>query len=201
MIDTGLNGGRTFMTEQATDAHEYTVTELTEVNDYISVSDYASQVGRDRSSILKSLKKHGIPIVKLRGPTGQATSHISRDSLNDLPNLGPARNNDGETTVGGQFYLIQVMPDEAPNNITTGFTDDLQRRLAEYRTAWYSAKLLHSVYARRWWEQTIQDAIEAIPDMKRIGEQFVVPDIDAVIERVETIIGLLPKITQPDTTD
>jgi len=160
-------------------------------SELISVGEYAEQIGRDRSAVHRFLKKEKITILKRRGPTGQTTSYIPRDAVKDLDELLEYgtydRPRETRGDVGGRFYLIQIMPEEAPANITTGFTDNLPRRIMEYRTAWYTATVLHEWYARSSWERLLQDAIEAVPGITRSGEHFIITDIDAVIEQIETI--------------
>jgi hypothetical protein len=34
----------------------------------------------------------------------------------------------------GYFYLIQLVPEALPNRIKVGFTDSVEKRLAEHRT-------------------------------------------------------------------
>lgn len=160
----------------------------------MSIAEFAASVGRDRSSVHKALKKHGVRITVQRGPTGQRTSYARPDEMMSVYEGMSTPRPTEDLSVGGMFYFIRVMPVDAPYKINTGFTTDLERRLSEYRVSWHEAEVLHAWTARPWWERTFQDALEGVSGVSRVGEQFTIPDLDAATEHVTEIRSLLPRI-------
>ena len=64
-------------------------------------------------------------------------------------------------TVGGYgfFYLIQLVPELAPNRVKIGYTDNLDIRLKEHQTSAPTAKLIRSWRCKRAWDQAAMDSI------------------------------------------
>ena len=159
---------------------------------YVSLPDFADNIGLERSSVRKVLIGKGVPMQKRRGPSGQMTLYVDKERAlaaydSEWRPLKP-----DSPDAGGVFYMVAVMPEDAPQNIVTGHTTDLARRLGEYRMSWYQAKVVKTWTARKHWEKLIQDAIESVDGTDRHGEQFTIRNIDSVIEHVESLMKMLP---------
>jgi hypothetical protein len=163
----------------------------------VPIKDYADHIGRDRSALLKAVKKSGIQLKKVRDrQSGQTISVALRQELDDLflsQSFVPLDNNSEgiDDEDGGVFYFVQVMPNDAPDNVTTGFTISMSRRILTYQTAWHEAQVIHTWPARKHWEPTAQDALEKLDGVIRIGEQFIFPDIKKAIKQIDTLFDML----------
>lgn len=61
----------------------------------------------------------------------------------------------------GYFYVIQLVPEALPNRVKIGFADNVEKRLAEHRTAAPTAKLLKA------WPWSVSRALGAA--CKKLG--------------------------------
>jgi len=59
----------------------------------------------------------------------------------------------------GYFYVIQLVPEAPPNRVKIGFADNVEKRLAEHRTAAPTAKLLKTWPCKRSWDYAAMDSI------------------------------------------
>jgi hypothetical protein len=59
----------------------------------------------------------------------------------------------------GYFYLIQLVPEALPDRVKIGFADNVEKRLAEHRTAAPTARLLKSWPCKRSWDYVAMDSI------------------------------------------
>jgi len=51
----------------------------------------------------------------------------------------------------GYFYIIQLIPEALPNRVKIGFSDNLEKRLSEHKTAAPTAKILKAWPCKRSW--------------------------------------------------
>jgi hypothetical protein len=93
----------------------------------------------------------------------------------------------------GRLYAVQLVPELKPERIKLGFSDRLNDRLVEHRTAAPTLKLLHSWPCQRAWEKA---AIAAIANGERqVGpEAFDFIDISVALKRGNRFFGLLPRV-------
>lgn len=59
----------------------------------------------------------------------------------------------------GYFYMIQLIPEEVPNRVKIGYTDNLETRLREHQTSAPTAKFLGHWKCKRSWDQAAMDSI------------------------------------------
>jgi len=96
----------------------------------------------------------------------------------------------------GNFYLIQLIPEALSNRVKIGFTDNLEQRLSEHRTAAPTAQLLKSWRCKRCWDQAAMDAITR-SDCALVLNEVYEGEIAGFIERADAFFAQLPSEHQP----
>jgi hypothetical protein len=59
----------------------------------------------------------------------------------------------------GWFYVIQLVPEALPDRVKIGFADNVDKRLAEHRTAAPTARLLKAWPCKRSWDYAATDSV------------------------------------------
>ncbi len=93
----------------------------------------------------------------------------------------------------GKLYAVQLVPELKAERIKLGFSDRLNDRLAEHKTAAPTLKLLYSWPCQRAWEKA---AIAAIAKgERRVGpEAFDFTSVTTAIRRGDRFFDLLPQV-------
>lgn len=96
-------------------------------------------------------------------------------------------------TVGGYgfFYLIQLVPELAPNRVKIGYTDNLDTRLREHQTSAPTAKLIRSWRCKRAWDQAAMDSITR-SGCHHVMNEVYEGDIDAFVSRANAFFEVMP---------
>lgn len=101
----------------------------------------------------------------------------------------------------GFFYIIQLVPDLAPNRIKLGWAADPAKRFTGIRHAAPTAKLVRSWSGSHAWQRQV---ISASRPGRQLGHGvFDADDIDAVIQRIDAFFGAndlsgaAPELTEP----
>lgn len=95
----------------------------------------------------------------------------------------------------GYFYLIQLVPEALPDRVKIGFADNVEKRLAEHRTAAPTARLLKSWPCKRSWDYAAMDSITRNGCKLVLNEVFE-GEIGGFIERGDAFFSVMPN---PDT--
>ena len=95
----------------------------------------------------------------------------------------------------GYFYLIQLVPEALPDRVKIGFADNVEKRLAEHRTAAPTARLLKSWPCKRSWDYAAMDSI-ARNGCKLVLNAVFEGEITGFIERGDAFFSVMPN---PDT--
>jgi len=115
-----------------------------------------------------------------------------------LARRGPVTSSSEETAKFdryGYFYVIQLVPEALPNRVKIGFADNVEKRLAEHRTAAPTAKLLKAWPCKRSWDYAAMDSITR-DGCKLVLNEVYEGDIQGFIERGEQFFAVMPN---PDT--
>lgn len=91
----------------------------------------------------------------------------------------------------GYFYVIQLVPEALPNRVKIGFADNVEKRLAEHRTAAPTAKLLKAWPCKRSWDYAAMDSITR-DGCKLVLNEVYEGDIQGFIERAEQFFAVMP---------
>ena len=159
----------------------------------VMVSALAEILGKDRSNVLKAVKKAGIETtLAYGGGGGQKTVFISeKDSL-----ILKQRYSNNYTALRGQksnnqcvFYLINIMPDQK-EKVTCGISLDVDRRLKEYRSAWPEAKVIEKFPCKMSHETFLIDMLAS--KNKQVGpEHFIIKDLEETKITIKNVLSLV----------
>lgn len=103
----------------------------------------------------------------------------------------------GAVTAGdrlGRFYLIQLVPDLAPQRVKLGYADHLDARVSQHRTAAPTATVIKSWPCRATWE------LACIASATREGSAFVstevfdCADLASLERRIDAFFEIMPKL-------
>ena len=166
----------------------------------VLLTDLAKQLGLDRSNMRKIVIATGITPQKVRTPESknQLTLAITEEEAEFViqkreaegfakTDLAPVVNGHGE------FYIIQVTPDDNPKRVKLGHASDVENRLRAHRTVAPTAVIIKSWPCKKTWE------IAAIASISRTGckalsnEVFDCDDLGALVKRADDFFDLMPK--------
>lgn len=174
------------------------------MSDFISYKDIAKRLGIDPTTVRRLIERHsaelGIVVQKGRGNTSNAkwTHYLSREDAERLASFYESRHErTAETETGdafqafGYFYLIQLVPEALPNRIKIGYTDHLEKRLAEHQTAAPTAKVIGSWPCKRSWDYAAMDSITRSGCVWVMNEVFE-GDPQGFIDRANAFFSVMP---------
>ena len=91
----------------------------------------------------------------------------------------------------GYFYVIQLVPEALPNRVKLGFADNIDKRLAEHRTAAPTAKVLKAWPCKRSWDYAAMDSISRT-GCKLVLNEVYEGDIQGFLDRAEAFFAVMP---------
>ena len=184
-------------------------------NDRISVIQAAQQVGLDKRTAFKILKRLGIQTLLERGSDsdhrGQAIAYITDDDFEMLQEHVASRNISSSTSESdaidgdfvaiesGVFYLIQLEPKHDPGRFKVGFAVSIAERLRAHRCSAPFANVVKTWPCRRLWERTAIDGVTAGCE-KLHTEVFRTDDLNTVIMRCDQFFAFMPKVISNELT-
>ena len=176
--------------------------------EYLTFDQVAEMVGVEVTAIRRAVKiiqfSTGIEILKGKviGRSRRALcvsdNHanliiehfVSRQSQIALvSNLAPSVN----LTAGGYgfFYIIQLVPELAPNRVKIGYTDNLETRLKEHQTSAPTAKLIGAWSCKRAWDKAAMDSITRL-NCHHVMNEVYEGDIEAFVSRAYAFFEVMP---------
>ena len=127
--------------------------------DLIGIAEIAKRLGVDMTTVRRLIARESDALqIELHRGKGDklllTKDHADRLVASYEARRGPiaADADTGDTAKYdryGFFYLIQLIPEALPNRVKIGFADNVEKRLAEHRTAAPTAKLLKSWACKR----------------------------------------------------
>ena len=172
----------------------------------VSLPALATQLGIDKSHALRWARvicpELGIPMVKGRAPeTGRQLTYLwSQEDAERLREerrrLGFAVNGKAslpamQPTAAGAFYVLQAIPELAPQRIKVGFATDLARRIADHRCTLPTAKLLAAWPCEAADERCILRCVMNAPSVNQIGVEVFDGDPGEILARLDRMFALL----------
>jgi hypothetical protein len=91
----------------------------------------------------------------------------------------------------GYFYIIQLHPEDLPSRLKIGYTDNLDIRLSDHRTAAPTLKVVKSWPCKRTWEEAAKASITR-EHCRRVGGEVFDGDVQEFIERADAFFSLMP---------
>jgi len=171
------------------------------MSDFVSYKELANRLGVDPTTVRRLLERHGaelgIEVQKGRGSTSNAkwTHYLSRDDADRLAAFYETKHQASVPAAAveplqqfGCFYVIQLVPEALPNRVKIGYTDNLEKRLAEHQTSAPTARVLASWPCKRSWDYAAMDSIAREGCTWVLNEVFE-GDPDGFVQRGEQFFG------------
>lgn len=166
--------------------------------DYIILNDLADELGVDRSNFRKYLAQKNITPLKVRDPkSNQAVSALTLEDA-ELVRQERERQGFGKREVSpiengdGYFYVIQLIPELAPNRVKLGFAADVTTRLQSHRTAAPTAQIIKAWHCKRSWEVAAMASLTRIESALIANEVYECDDLPSLISRGDAFFSLMP---------
>lgn len=166
----------------------------------VSLSELAREMGIDRSHVRKYAIQNGFMFSKTRTAKtrGMLTLSLSRKDADrllktrELQGFSSEGQDAGPCDEAGVFYIIQLVPDLAPNRVKFGFASILKNRLAQHRTAAPTCELLESWPSRRGWENTAIASVTSSGCKLIRNEVYECDDLSGLVARASKFFSFLP---------
>ncbi len=167
------------------------------MTDYIILNDLAAEVGLDGSNFRKYVSKKNITPLKVRDHRNYVVSALTledaefirlerkRDGFNKKEVI-PIENGDG------YFYVIQLIPELAPNRVKLGFAADVRIRLQTHRTSAPTAQIIKTWHCKRTWEIAATASLTRIESTLIVNEVYDCADLPSLISRGDAFFALMP---------
>lgn len=178
------------------------------MSDYVTFKDLAKRISVDPTTIRRLIERFGaelgIEVQKGRGDTINAkwTHYLSRDDADRLVAYYEERQRGTVTGTAadsfqtfGFFYIIQLIPEALPNRLKIGYTDNLEKRLAEHQTAAPTARVIASWPCKRSWDYAAMDSITREGCVWVLNEVFE-GDPQGFVTRGNDFFSLMPRSDQ-----
>ncbi len=168
-------------------------------DEFVTLKDLAAEFGIHHSNVRPYLRKLGIKTQKRRAPNSrnQLTGTLTQEEADfvrakrrEAGYLGSMKPVEGDV---GLFYVVQLVPELDSSRIKLGYANDISIRLTQHRTASPTARVLKTWPCKRTWESTVMDALVACDCRLIANEVFECSDIEALLDRGDALIGLLPE--------
>lgn len=166
--------------------------------EFVSLKDLAKRLGMDRSHARRYVLKLGYTFHKRRTADSgrQLTLCVTSDQADEIVSRRADKGFLGSSVVTvsdvGVFYVIQLVPELAPQRLKLGFAESLEQRLSQHRTAAPTARVVRAWPCKRSWESTAIDALTRIGCRLVLNEVFDCEDPDALVQRGDAFFGTLP---------
>lgn len=165
--------------------------------EYVSIKELAETMGMDRSHARRYILALGYSPHKRRTPDShnQLTLALPRSEAEAV--LAKRREQGfigGGSVVSdrGFFYVIQLVPEIAPQRIKLGFATNVSDRLQQHRTAAPTAALLKCWPCRGVWERTAMDCMTREGCRLIANEVFECDQLDSLVCRGDKLFQQLP---------
>jgi T5orf172 domain len=170
----------------------------------VSYKDIAKRLGIDPGTVRRLIERHGadlgVTVERGRGNSSNAkwAHYLSREDAERLATFYLAKHAAGAEPSAedafqafGYFYLIQLVPEAIPNRIKIGYTDQLEKRLAEHQTAAPTARVIGSWPCKRSRDYAAMDSITRVGCVWVMNEVFE-GEPEGFIQRANAFFAVMP---------
>jgi hypothetical protein len=165
----------------------------------VGIADIAKRLNVDTTTIRRLIARESeaLQLILNRGKGEKLL--LSKDDAEKLIASYEARR--GPVTAGsegsegfdryGYFYIIQLVPEAISNRVKIGFADNVEKRLAEHRTAAPTAKLLKTWPCKRSWDYAAMDSITR-DGCKLVLNEVYEGEVEGFIDRGNQFFAVMP---------
>lgn len=175
----------------------------------VRLTQIAERLSVNRSTVERLLKRAGPDLGILPTKGKQNVIFLKREDADRLIAYYEAHTSRqaGKTETEqifqkfGFFYVIQLVPEAISNRVKIGYTDNVDARLAEHRTAAPTAKLVKSWPCKRSWDYAAMDSITR-EDCVLVLNEVYEGNVEGFIRRGDAFFGIMPgKSATPRLSD
>lgn len=170
--------------------------------EFIPIQKLSKKLKLDKSNARKYILNQGFSFVKIRTPEsrGQLTLALSAEDAESIiairESQGFAMNSKSGIPVensAGFFYIIQLIPEVAPNRVKLGFATTVENRLNAHKTTAPTAVLINQWNCNKDWERTAIASITRYECKHVGGEVFDCEDLTKLNIRAKAFFNLMPE--------
>ena len=169
-------------------------------NDLITVSQLASDLGKQKQHIFKVLNRLGIErkLERSAASRGQKVACVTTEDYKRVKEYFSAIQNEPSETfvdsnIKGVFYLIQLEPEHDPGRFKLGFATNIEERMRSHKTAAPFSKVLKTWPCKLLWEKTaINCATQGCEQLHT--EVFRSESVKEVQVRCDKFFALMPEL-------
>ena len=164
----------------------------------VTIAELAERLGMDRSHARRFILKAGFEFLRTRTAASrrQLTLALSQTDAATVYRIRAERGFNGDRpskAAKGRFYVIIIAPEMDARRVKLGYADDVDNRLATYRTLSPSAKVVASWPCKRVWEAAALDFVGK--DCERIGQEvYLCKSIKAIVRAGERFFAMAPEV-------
>lgn len=164
----------------------------------------ANELGMERSNLRKYVISKGIKYDSVRDPISkQMAMAFTQDEAERLRFI---RNSEGFTKKDtppvcingevGEFYVVRLIPEFAPNRLKLGFSNDATGRLVAHRCSSPTAIILKTWPCKRSWERSAMDSATRIGCALIANEVYDCDSSESVMNRLDTFFSIMPPVRE-----
>jgi hypothetical protein len=167
--------------------------------EYVSVKDLAAELGKHRAPMLRRIRREGIEVHMRRLPDsrGKAASCVTPKQAEAVRQMYEGEvvvNAEPDTSGCGVLYVVQLLPKLDPQRVKIGFTQNIEMRLADFRTTVPDVKLVQSWPCKRTWESMVTDILVSVDCAHVGGEVFRCKNLKGMLARADRLFGMCPEV-------
>ena len=162
----------------------------------ISITKIAAELGVTKDYALRLVKRRAAAL-GIRPERGRRNAvSLSREDADRLiqdyrPRSVRSALGAKQTGGFGYFYVVQLHPDELPSRLKIGYTDNMDVRLSDHRTAAPTLRLVKSWPCKRTWEEAAKASITRGVSRSVGGEVFD-GDVREFVRSADAFFSLMP---------
>lgn len=167
----------------------------------VPIKKIAEELGINKDYALRLVKRRSVAL-GLRPQRGRRNKvslpredadRLIRDYRPRVP-LSSSDNEIAKRSDFGYFYIIQLHPEDLPDRLKIGYTDNLGVRLSDHRTSAPTLKLVRSWSCKRTWEEAAKASITR-GNCRCVGGEVFDGDVEAFVGRAEAFFSIMPAPT------
>jgi hypothetical protein len=169
------------------------------MTELVSIKQLADRLGLDRSNARRYVLGLGYEFKRMRtaDSRNQATLCLSLEDADIVVSRRKADGYLGPTVItspdSGVFYVIQLVPELSATRVKLGYTNSLEERLGQHRTAAPTAIVVGSWACKRAWEVCAMDALTRVGCRLVANGVFECDTIEALTSRGDAFFQNMPK--------
>jgi hypothetical protein len=162
----------------------------------ISITKIAAELGVTKDYALRLVKRRATAL-GIRPERGRRNAvSLSREDADRLiqdyrPRSVRSALGAEQTGGFGYFYVVQLHPDELPSRLKIGYTDNMDVRLSDHRTAAPTLRLVKSWPCKRTWEEAAKASITR-GVCRCVGGEVFDGDVREFVQRADAFFSIMP---------